>query len=165
MGKDSKHDDPEYNARSVALRLLARREHSRQELSLKLRQRKLEQPVIELVLDEYEQEGWLDDHRFAEVYSRQRIDAGYGPIRIMSELQQRGVHFLPDCVAEKTDAEWVRAAAELREKRFGLNRLSDDLSEKLRQARFLARRGFSSAQVERALKIDNAEQLWGGDEV
>ncbi|MFV8570668.1 regulatory protein RecX [Marinobacter sp. SBS5] len=164
MGKDSKQDDPEYKARSVALRLLARREHSRQELSLKLRQRQLHQPVIDLVLDDYEEEGWLDDHRFADVYSRQRIDAGYGPVRIMAELQQRGVHFRPDCLADRTDADWSRAAAELREKRFGLHSLSDDLSEKLRQARFLARRGFSSAQVEKALKIDNSEQLWAGDD-
>ncbi|RMJ03790.1 Regulatory protein RecX [Marinobacter litoralis] len=165
MGKDSKHDDPEYKARSVALRLLARREHSRQELALKLRQRKLEQSVIDLVLDEYEEEGWLDDRRFADVFSRQRIDAGYGPVRIMAELQQRGVHVRPECLEEKSDADWARVAAELREKRFGLYRLSDDLSEKLRQARFLARRGFSSAQVERALKLDSADQLWGDHEL
>lgn len=165
MGKDSKHDDPEYKARSVALRLLARREHSRQELSLKLRQRKIEQSVIDLVLDEYEEEGWLDDHRFADVYTRQRIDVGYGPVRIMAELQQRGVHFRPECLEEKSDADWARVAAELREKRFGLYRVSDDLAEKLRQARFLARRGFSSAQVERALKLEDAEQLWGGEEL
>ena len=36
MAKDQKHDDPEYQARSVALRLLARREHSRYELAIKL---------------------------------------------------------------------------------------------------------------------------------
>ncbi|MBJ6138896.1 regulatory protein RecX [Marinobacter litoralis] len=165
MGKDSKHDDPEYKARSAALRLLARREHSRQELSLKLRQRQIEQPLIDQVLDEYEEEGWLDDYRFADVYSRQRMDAGYGPVRITAELQQRGVYFRPASLEEKSDADWVRAAAELREKRFGLTRLSDDLDEKLRQARFLARRGFSSAQVERALQLDDAEQLWGGDEL
>ncbi|MBR9870696.1 MAG: regulatory protein RecX [Gammaproteobacteria bacterium] len=165
MGKDSKHDDPEYKARSVALRLLARREHSRQELALKLRQRKLEQSMIDLVLDEYEEEGWLDDRRFADVFSRQRIDAGYGPVRIMAELQQRGVHFRPECLEEKSDADWARVAAELREKRFGLYRLSDDLTEKFRQARFLARRGFSSAQVERALKLDSADQLWGDHEL
>ncbi|MBZ0333367.1 regulatory protein RecX [Marinobacter sp. JH2] len=164
MGKDSKLDDPEYKARAAALRLLARREHSRQELSLKLRQRNIEQSVIDLVLDEYEEEGWLDDHRFADVYSRQRIDAGYGPVRIMAELQQRGVHFRPECLEEKSDADWARVAAELREKRFGLSRLSDDLAEKLRQARFLARRGFSSAQLERALRLEAAEQLWGDEE-
>ncbi len=74
MAKDQKHDDPEYQARSVALRLLARREHSRYELALKLRQRRIPPDVFDPVLDEYECEGWLDDDRFAEIYTRQRIE-------------------------------------------------------------------------------------------
>jgi len=151
MVKDEKQDDPEYKARAVALRLLARREHSRQELSLKLRQRKIEPDIIDTVLDEYENKGWLDDQRFAEVFTRQRMDMGYGPVRILAELQQRGVHQSPDCLNEVPDEHWCEIAAKLRERRFGLAPVHDDLPEKVRQARFLARRGFSSAQVEKAL--------------
>ncbi len=161
MGKDSKQDDPEYKARSVALRLLARREHSRYELALKLRQRQIEPGVIESVLDEYEKEGWLDDARFADVYARQRIDVGYGPVRILSELQQRGVNERPECLSELSDSDWCRLAARLRDRRFGLESVNNNLQEKLRQARFLARRGFSSAQVEKALKIDSLDDIWG----
>lgn len=97
MAKPENQDDQEYKARASALRLLARREHSRLELSLKLRQRKIESAIIETVLDEYEAEGWLDDDRFADVYARQRMDIGYGPLRILGELQQRGVHRTPEC--------------------------------------------------------------------
>lgn len=152
MAKQENQDDQEYKARATALRLLARREHSRLELSLKLRQRKVPGDIIESVLDEYEGEGWLDDNRFADVYARQRIDLGYGPLRILGELQQRGVHKSPDCVEEMTEEDWCRKATGLREKRFGLTDLSEDWDEKLRQARFLNRRGYSASQVERALE-------------
>jgi regulatory protein len=47
----------------------------------------------------------------------------------------------------------------LRAKRYGLGRLDDDLPEKLRQARFLSRRGFSSTQIDRALEA--REDEWG----
>lgn len=149
---DEKPEDQDYKARSVALRLLARREHSRQELALKLRQRKIDAAIISSVLDDYEAEGWLDDQRFADVFARQRMDVGYGPLRILAELQQRGVHQSPESLTEVTEDQWAQIAIRLRAKRFGLGPVADDLQEKLRQARFLARRGFSQSQIERALK-------------
>lgn len=152
MAKPENKDDQEYKARAAALRLLARREHSRLELSLKLRQRKIGADIIETVLDDYEAEGWLDDNRFADVYARQRMDLGYGPLRILGELQQRGVHREPECLTEMSDEDWCRQAVTLREKRFGLSDLDNDWDEKVRQARFLNRRGFSAGQVERALE-------------
>ncbi|MDX1634850.1 MAG: regulatory protein RecX [Marinobacter sp.] len=144
--------DPEQQARAAALRLLARREHSRQELALKLRQRRIPGDIIERVLDDYEHEGWLSDERFAEVYGRQRRDLGYGPVRIRSELQQRGVQIWPPELAHMTESEWCEMAIRAREKRFGLGRVEDDWPEKARQARFLSQRGFSAEQVERALE-------------
>ncbi|MDS1310258.1 MULTISPECIES: regulatory protein RecX [Marinobacter] len=159
MAKQENSDEQEYKVRSVALRLLARREHSRQELALKLRQRKLEASIISLVLDDYESEGWLDDNRFADVYSRQRIDLGYGPLKVLAELQQRGIRHAPACVDELADADWIRNALLLREKRFGLSDLGDDWDERLRQARFFTRRGFTASQVERVLEVSDAADL------
>lgn len=153
MIKQENSNNQEHKARSVALRLLARREHSRFELVMKLRKRKLEDRVISSVLDEYELEGWLNDARFADVYSRQRIDQGYGPLKIQAELQQRGIHAAPPCVTELADADWVRNAVMLREKRFGLADVSNNWDEKVRQARFFNRRGFTASQVERALEV------------
>ncbi|WP_300498513.1 regulatory protein RecX [Marinobacter sp.] len=151
MGKASNPEDQDHKARSAVLRLLARREHSRLELALKLKQRKIESDVIEQVLDDYEAEGWLCDERFAEVYARQRMDLGYGPLRIQAELQQRGIQETPLCVRAMNDTDWSDRATSLREKRFGLCDIRDDWDEKARQARFLARRGFSSEHVENAL--------------
>ena len=153
MAIDKNQDDPEQKARASTLRLLARREHSRQELSLKLRQRQTPDSIINLVLDEYEQEGWLSNERFADVYGRQRRDLGYGPVRIRSELQQRGVRLWPDCLGCMTEADWVALAVRTRQKKFGLADIGDDWTEKARQARFLGQRGYSGEQVEQALEV------------
>jgi regulatory protein len=157
--KDSASDDPEYQARAAALRLLARREHSRFELARKLRQRKLPASVIDNVLDAYENEGWLSDERFADVYGRQRRENGYGPVRIRSELQQRGVSHWPAALAGMTDNDWISLAVIARAKKFGLGPVKDDWPEKARQARFLAQRGFSSEQAERALEVDSEDDV------
>lgn len=151
MAKRKTEEDPQTRARSVALRLLARREHSRYELAMKLRQRKIEPEVYEPVLDEYEAEDWLSDERFAEVYTRQRVDLGYGPLRILGELQQRGIHWTPEQLSQTTDQQWAERAEQLRARRFGLSDIRDDWEEKTRQARFLSRRGFTAEQVDRAL--------------
>lgn len=156
MAIDKNQDDPEQKARASALRLLARREHSRQELALKLRQRQIPEPIINQVLDDYEHEDWLSDERFAEVYGRQRRDLGYGPLRIRSELQQRGVRLWPDCLGGMTEADWIALAVKARQKKFGLTDIADDWTEKARQARFLGQRGYSGEQVEQALDVREA---------
>ncbi len=156
MAIDKNQDDPEQKARASALRLLARREHSRQELALKLLQRQTPGSVIDRVLDDYEREGWLSDERFADVYSRQRRDLGYGPVRIRSELQQRGVKLWPECLSCTTEADWVALAVRARQKKFGLGCINDDWTEKARQARFLGQRGYSGDQIEQALEVTGA---------
>ncbi|WP_404363548.1 regulatory protein RecX [Marinobacter sp.] len=151
-------EELDHKARSVALRLLARREHSRFELATKLRQRRLPADVIAPVLDDYEHEGWLSDERFAEIYGRQRRDLGYGPLRIRSELQQRGVAMWPPPLAQMTDQEWINLAIQARAKKFGLENIRDDWPEKARQARFLSQRGFSGEQTEQALDAIGPEE-------
>ena len=148
----AKQDDPEHKARAAALRLLARREHSRLELDLKLRQRKVEAATIEKVLDEYEENDWLSNERFADVFSRQRMDLGYGPMKIIAELQQRGIQQPPEWFTAMTDQQWIDSAIRVRDRRFGLMDIRDDWDEKGRQGRFLARRGFASDQIEAALE-------------
>lgn len=76
--------------RDRALRLLARREHSREELKRKLAGAG-ETENVEIVLQQLADAGWQSDARFAEAFARQRLQQGYGPLRIRDELQQRGV--------------------------------------------------------------------------
>ncbi|SFR78721.1 regulatory protein [Marinobacter daqiaonensis] len=156
MAKLSKNRDPNEQAPEMALRLLARREHSRLELALKLRQRRVGHEVIERVLDEFEDRGWLSDERFAEVFVRQRMEAGYGPLKILADLQQRGIPGRPPALSEIPDDDWIASAVRLRDRRFGLGNVLEDWPERQRQGGFLARRGFSTEQVEAALEAISA---------
>ena len=54
--------------RERALRLLARREHSRAELARKLEQAGFVHYDIAPLLDTFEAQNWLSDRRFAESY-------------------------------------------------------------------------------------------------
>ncbi|MDX1589508.1 MAG: regulatory protein RecX [Oleiphilaceae bacterium] len=144
-----KEEDPaEIEAR--ALKLLTRREHSRQELYFKLIQRQFSSGAIETVLNRLEDQGWLDDERFAQVFVRHRVEQGYGPLRILADLQQKGVHWQPEALSEVTSEQWLEQARAQRQRRFS-PRGPLSWQEQGRQGRFLSRRGFTREQVEAVL--------------
>jgi len=133
--------------RARALRLLSRRDHSRQELARKLA------PAapgdIEALLDELQARGWLSDQRVAE--QRLRAAAGrFGSRRVARELTERGV--APEVVARasrrarETELASARAAWL---KRFG--KPAGSLRERARQARFLEQRGFDYEVIRQVL--------------
>mgnify|MGYP005865928375 CR=1 FL=1 len=159
----TKQEDPDQKARAVALRLLARREHSRLELGQKLRQRKFDSFLIDQVLNEYEANNWLSDERFADVFATQRFDQGQGPLKITAELQKRGIQSPPHWFLARTREQWVERAVQVRDRRFGLEDIREDWQEKGRQGRFLASRGFTTEQVEAALQVSlRSDQSVGG---
>lgn len=141
-----------------ALRLLGRREHSRLEMWHKLYRRAADESQLSRVLDHLVGAGWLDNARFAEAYARQRREAGYGPVRIRAELDQRGVDCEPQSLACVSEAEWRGDALRQRLRRFGRGELRSG-RERGRQGRFLAQRGFSRSQIEAALGSDDIEDL------
>ncbi len=140
--------------RRTALELLARREHSRRELTRKLAARGFPDEILGAALDELERSGALTDARFTDSFVRSRIAKGKGPQRIRAELAQRGV---ADAEAEHglrtADVDWLAAIRAVRAKRFG-PQLPRDYAERARQARFLQYRGFDSAQIRAALEFD-----------
>ncbi|MGH8273455.1 MAG: regulatory protein RecX, partial [Gammaproteobacteria bacterium] len=79
------------DAEEVALRLLARREHSRAELAAKLRSRGIDEGEVERALNRLEAEGALSEARFVEQLVRVRLRQGYGPLRIRRDLAAKGV--------------------------------------------------------------------------
>lgn len=147
-------DRPE--AYDVGLRLLARREHSRAELSAKLIQRGFEQAEIGQALDRLEAEDALNEARFAGQYVRLRLRQGYGPARIRADLAARGVDgaALEAALAAEGEADddehWLERAEAARRRRFGAE-VPGDYDERARQARFLERRGFPAALIARVL--------------
>lgn len=133
--------------RESALRLLARREHSRFELVGKLTRRGWETEPVEAVVDELAADNLQSDERFAESYVRQRVDKAYGPVRIRAELSERGID--RDGVARALEAEspdWFAIAANWYDKRYG-NEPPADLKEKSRRQQALARRGFAHEHI------------------
>ena len=136
----------------VAVELLARREHSRLELTRKLGARGFPDDVIAAVLDELERSGSLADARFTDSFVRSRVARGQGPQRIRAELAQRGIADA-DAALRGAEVDWLETIRAVRRKRFGPD-LPRDYPDRARQARFLQYRGFSSEQIRAALELD-----------
>ncbi len=92
------------------------------------------------------EEGLLCDRRFAETFVNARRGRGQGPLRIGTELRQRGIDKALSAALLEGEGDWPAIAREARRKRFG-DVIPGDYSERARQARFLRARGFTEAQV------------------
>lgn len=141
--------DNDSAARQLAVKLLARREHSGQEIYRKLSQRGYSSETCQQALDWCQQHDLQSDTRYAEAYARQRAGRCYGPLLIQAELRQRGVtdHLISSALQPLND-QWLSGATRFLDKR------NDDLSDfkqrgKAYQA--LCRKGFSSDTARQAL--------------
>lgn len=126
---------------SRALRLLGRREHSRQELQRKLAVRGVEPTDIDQTLRRLDERGFQSDDRFAGMLVRSRIAQGHGPVRILAELRQHGLSDEQARRAIDSEApDWTALAARVCRRRFAGP--PTDYAERVKRANFLARRGF-----------------------
>jgi regulatory protein len=133
--------------RERALRLLARREHSRAELARKLGQAGFAQHDIFPLLDEFEEKKWLSDRRFAESYVADHR-ARAGSVKLAYDLRQRGVDDdIIQAVLSENHASELERAREVWSRKFGA--APADATEKSRQMRFLQSRGFSLSVIRR----------------
>ncbi|RTL52692.1 MAG: recombination regulator RecX [Rhodocyclaceae bacterium] len=136
--------------RGRAIRLLARREHTRVELARKLAPHGTAED-IEAVLNSLQDAGLQSDSRFAESYVRSYAER-FGAAKLRQTLRTKGVDSglvetelaataLPD-ETERARTVWAR--------KFGT--APTDAREWARQARFLQSRGFSTDVIRRILK-------------
>ena len=133
------------------MNLLARREHSQQELHRKLLNKGFEADDINSVLSVLSTQGLQSDERFVEAFINSRLQRGMGPVKIDVELQQRGVaEALVKDYLDDRDPQWTQSAIEVRHKRFGPSQ-PHDFKERARQMRFLQYRGFTLPQIQRAV--------------
>jgi len=139
---------PPTSLKARALRLLARREHSRAELTAKLAVHGTAGEIAAL-LDELAAAGLLSDARFAESWLRSHGER-FGSARLRHTLRGKGIDealigdelaALPDEL-ERARAVWGRKFA----------RPPVDARDWARQARFLAQRGFSAETIRRLLR-------------
>ena len=137
--------------RRAAMDLLARREHSNNELSSKLTRRfgeRLTNPdLLSEQLERLREEGLQSDQRYAASMTRQLIGSGKGPRRVEYELKIKGCD--PDtAIAEAypEGVDWSELARDVYVRKFDSKPLGGDWKEMQRErakrARFMAQRGF-----------------------
>ena len=133
-----------------ALRLLAGREYSRQELERKLAPKEEEPGQLKQALDELQAKGFIDEQRVVDsVVHRRAPRLGAG--RIRQELQAKGLdaEAVATAVAglQATEAERAR---EVWARKFGTP--PADAAQRAKQMRFLLARGFGAEVVSRLLR-------------
>ena len=140
------------SAKQVAVRLLARREHSAEEIRQKLEKREFDADEIATALLELKQGDWQSDERYAEAYVRVRRLKGFGPVRIASELRERGVdEQVTDRYLLAEDDIWRQTLEREYQKKYHGNPF-EDYQEKAKRMRFLQYRGFSLDQIHEVVK-------------
>lgn len=130
--------EPSLGAR--AMRLLARREHSREELRCKLARIADEGDDVDGVIERLARKGWLSDARYAEQAVRAK-SRRFGPLKVAHELRAKGV--ADEAIAAAFQAAGEDGAADIERvwaSRFSV--LPDSNRERARQVRFLQGRGF-----------------------
>ncbi len=138
--------------RRKAMDLLARREHSAQELRDKLARGGADLAVIEAVVCALAEEGLQSDVRFTEAFVHHRRGRGFGPRHVRADLARRGVGAAElDALVDPRSPEWDAALGKLVRSRYR-GEPASDLPERARRCRFLQSRGFTPSQIERALR-------------
>ena len=127
--------------RERALRLLARREHSRAELAKKLQVHSRPGDDLEALLDDLSHRKLLSDERYAESRAH-ALSRKFGAARIAHELRARGLDKdLADKASKTARATELERAREVWRRKF--RSAPRTREERARQMRFLQSRGFS----------------------
>lgn len=136
------------------MRLLVYREHSRSELRRKLQTRFPDADEVEQVLDGLELRNYLSDERFVEEYMKSRVRKGYGPLRIKSELLEKGIS--KEMITQYLsyyDDQWYQLMQSAASGKLGNSSKLDQKSQQ-KLARFLEYRGFPASMIRRYLWDD-----------
>jgi len=138
-----------------ALRLLSTREHSRVELQRKLQRYEEEPGSLQAALDELQAKGFISESRVLESVVNRRATK-LGAARIQQELSTKGLDatLVAAAVSDLRGTELARAR-EVWRKKFG--QPPSDASERAKQVRFLAGRGFAGDAIRRV--VSGADEL------
>jgi regulatory protein len=137
--------------RARALRLLARREHSRAELGRKLSPHAESAEALEALLADLENRKQLSDERFASERARS-MSRKFGAARIRYDLKAKGVdaRFI-DRISSEGELERARAILARKYREPAATR-----EERAKRMRFLQGRGFSSDVIRSLLSSRDA---------
>lgn len=143
------------NCMKNAGKILSRRLHSETELRMKLRQKGFPENEISSAVAELKRLNFLDDAKFAESYFSELKGRGFGRLRILAKMRERGI---PREIAEQVMREPGAAPAEdeldaartlAKRKLLSLSRENDPRRKKEKFLRFIASRGFPQSTAYR----------------
>ena len=126
--------------RARALRLLARREHTRTELERKLAPHAESSEAVHGLVSRLKEKNQLSEERFAEERARV-LSRKYGAARIRQDLKAKGVSAELISRFSSSDGE-MQKAKEILERKYRAPATTRE--EKAKRMRFLQSRGFSS---------------------
>ncbi|MBS0509482.1 MAG: recombination regulator RecX [Proteobacteria bacterium] len=142
--------------KSRALRLLARREHSRGELQAKLAPHVQDGEDLAALLDELQAKDFINEERVAESVLHRRAPR-LGTQRVLQELRRKGLaEDLVRAAAGPLKASELERARAVWRQRFGAEPATRE--ERARQMRFLAARGFGADIVRRVLQCGEDDE-------
>jgi regulatory protein len=148
--KDGPDSPTELRAR--ALRLLARREHSRVELARKLGPHAESAQAVAGIVDALVRKKQQSDARYAEERARS-LARKYGSLRIRQELKSKGIDAaLIDGISGAGDLDRARAILARKYREPATTR-----EERAKRMRFLQSRGFAAEIIFRLLSADGED--------
>lgn len=139
------------SVRMSAMNFLAMREHSAYELKTKLAKKFDQHDWIDAEIDKLKRECLQSDERFAEAYTNMRLRQGKGALVIRMELRDKGIS--EEIISQylSNHQNWDQFALQAYVKKFGRTPALD-VKERARRMRFLSARGFSSSNIQYAIK-------------
>ncbi len=149
-------DEPK-EIRLKIMDFLSRREHSSKEIYQKMSRKVESKEMLLESIKELERDGLLSDERFAESYFQSRKRRGFGPLRIKSELIQRGVKENLFYSLEK-EIDWSSSALDALKKKLN-GKVPQETKEILKLKNFLNYRGFEFQDIDKAFSMLDKENL------
>ena len=143
-------------ARTAVFRLLKIRIRSEQEIAERLKTKKFDSSIIKETIRYFKDIELINDRIFAQSWIRSRLNKPFGLGRIKNELKAKGIS--EDILQEELekikadDYQESEIVLKVAQRRASIYRNVDPLKLKQRLFGYLARRGFSSESIYKALK-------------
>jgi regulatory protein len=147
-------------AYSSALRILARRNHSVNELIFKLKQKKHKSEAVDRVIENLLELNYLNDERFANEYFEYSVRRKkIGPIKISYEMKKKGIsrEIMDKVVSGGDEDTFFKNASAVAEKKMNALKIKNTETEKIRQKLFahLQQKGYETDTIYRVLNNMN----------
>ncbi len=151
-------------AQNAAVAMLGRRMLTCRELHDRLLRKGYDKEIAEKVIEQFLSVGYLDDHRYAELYLTDSVNLGAkGMYRIRQELLRKGVSgSVIDTVMEKVEIDTKGALMQYIEERQLLKAVHSRKDLEKLTAR-LVRRGYSLSEIRDCLEQAEFEVAEEGD--